>query len=192
MSPFSCAADKRRRVDCILQANVGRSARLSRKNPEGIEGSQGLSSANPADTLTVSRVVPGRRERVFRAWTKPGEVKKWWTVGEGWIASSVKIDLRVGGKFSLANEADTGASTVITGEYLVVEPPSKLVYTWRFPGAPPEPGTIAVEFHDLGPQTDVVVTHTKVSKEMVLGAIQGWEAALASLFMFMVRSRPAK
>ena len=145
-----------------------------------------MTSPDPADTLTVSRVVPGKRNRVFRAWTKPSELKQWWTLGEGWTTSSVKVDLKVGGKFSFGNESESGGATTITGEFLVVEPPSKLVYTWRFPGAPPEAGTITVEFHDLGPQTEVVVTHTNVSKEMLLGAIQGWEAALASLIMFLV------
>jgi uncharacterized protein YndB with AHSA1/START domain len=144
-----------------------------------------------ADTLTVSRVVPGVRTRVFRAWTKPSEFKQWWTLGEGWTTSSVEIDLRVGGKFSIGNESESGSDTTITGEFLVVEPPSKLVYTWRFPGAPPEPGTVTVEFHDLGPQTEVVVAHTKVSKEMLLGAIQGWDAALAGLIMFLVMPRKA-
>jgi len=98
----------------------------------------------------------------------------------------VEIDLRVGGKFSFGNESDTGALTTITGEFLVVERPSKLVYTWRFPGAPSESSTITVEFHDMGPQTEVVVTHTKVSKEMLLGAIGGWEAAIAGLIMFLI------
>jgi uncharacterized protein YndB with AHSA1/START domain len=146
---------------------------------------------DPAETLTVSRVVPGSRDRVFRAWTKAAEMKQWWTVGEGWTTSSVQIDLRVGGKFSIGNKSESGAATEITGEFLVVEPPNKLVYTWVFPGAPPEPSTITVEFHDLGAQTEVVVVHTKVSKEMLVGAIQGWEAALASLIMFVVTPKKA-
>jgi uncharacterized protein YndB with AHSA1/START domain len=145
-----------------------------------------LSGPTPPDTLTVSRTVEGKRDRVFQAWTNPSEVKKWWTLGEGWTTSTVEIDLRVGGKFSYGNESETGASTEITGEYLEVEPPSRLVFTWRFPGAPSEASTITVEFHELGTQTEVVVTHAKLTPEMVLGAIEGWEAALGSLMMFML------
>ena len=139
------------------------------------------------ETLAVSRIVPAPRNRVFRAWTKPSEVKKWWTIGEGWKTSSAEIDLRVGGKLSIGNEPLGGGAVVITGEFVVVEPPSKLVYTWLFPGSPPDEGLVTVEFRDLGLQTEVVVTHSRASKDMLLGAIAGWQAALEGLQIFLIK-----
>jgi uncharacterized protein YndB with AHSA1/START domain len=146
-----------------------------------------LKEEDSTETLTVTRVVPAPRNRVFRAWTVPSELKKWWTIGEGWKTSSAEIDLRVGGTFSIGNEPLGGGAVVISGKFLVVEPPRKLVYTWLFPGSTPEASTITVEFRDLGPQTEVVVTHAGASKEMLLGAIAGWEAALAGLLLFLQR-----
>ena len=139
------------------------------------------------ETLTVSRTIPAPRKRVFGAWTSPSELKKWWNIGEGWKTSSAEFDLRVGGKFSIANEPLGGGVVMITGEFLVVEPPSKLAYTWVFPGEKTEESMVTVEFRDLGKQTEVVVTHSKASKAMLLGAIEGWDAALVGLEVYLGR-----
>jgi uncharacterized protein YndB with AHSA1/START domain len=144
-------------------------------------------AAGSGETLTVSRTIPASRERVFKAWTTPAEVKKWWSIGDGWTTSSAKFDLRVGGKLSIGNEPAGGGTVLITGEFLVVERPSKLSYTWLFPGTPPDEGVVTVEFRDLGKQTEVVITHARASKEMLLGAIEGWNTALAGLEMYLGR-----
>ncbi|MDG6901223.1 MAG: SRPBCC domain-containing protein [Nitrososphaerota archaeon] len=147
---------------------------------------------NPDRTFTVARVVPAPRETVFRAWTRPAELEKWWSIGEGWKTRSAEVDLRAGGKFSLLNEPLGGDAVMLTGEFLAVEPPQKLVYTWRFPGIGPKASTITVEFRDLGPQTEVAVTHAHASQEMIPGAIEGWEAALAGLLVFLSRLPKAR
>lgn len=111
-------------------------------------------------------------------------MKKWWTIGEGWKTRFAEVDLRVGGKFTLGNEPAGGSILLITGEYLVVEPPDRLVYTWRFQGENPEESLITVEFKGDGDKTEIVVTHERASKEMAQGAIAGWEAVQHSLEAF--------
>jgi uncharacterized protein YndB with AHSA1/START domain len=174
-------------MDQLLRAHVGRAAGLVGRVPEDSERREELMEESPGETLTVTRTVPAQRKRVFRAWTRPAELKKWWSIGEGWKTSSAKVDLRVGGKFSIGNEPPGGGAVVITGEFLVVEPPSKLVYTWIFPGNTTEESMITVEFRDLGKQTEVVVTHAKASKAMLLEAIEGWDTALAGLEVYLGR-----
>ena len=144
-------------------------------------------AASPGETLRLSRTIPAPRERVFKAWTTPAEVKKWWSIGEGWTTSSAKFDLRVGGKLAIGNEPQGGGTVLITGEFTVVERPSKLEYTWLFPGSPPDEGLVTVEFHEFGKQTEVVITHSRASKEMLLGAIEGWNTTLASLEVYLGR-----
>ena len=143
-----------------------------------------MTDSDAGETLTVSRTVPAPRQRVFKAWTTPSELKKWWSVGQGWKTPSAKIDLRVGGKFEIANEPEGGGAVMITGEYLVVDRPSKLSYTWVFPGEKTEESVVTVEFRDLGKRTEVVVTHSKASKGMLLQAIEGWDNALAGLEVY--------
>lgn len=142
--------------------------------------------ADSTETLRVRKIVPAAKERVFRAWTEPAQLKKWWTIGEGWITSSVEVDLKVGGRFSVGNQPLGGGEVLITGRFLAIEPPDRLVYTWTFQGDVPEESTITVEFNEFGEQTEVVITHEKASKEMAAGALAGWHATLVSLVSYVV------
>jgi len=137
------------------------------------------------ETLRVSRIVPARKEMVFKAWTDPSQLKKWWCIGEGWTTPFAEVDLRVGGRIALGNQPLGGGTVVITGEFLRVEPPDRLVYTWRFPGARPEESVVTVEFNELGAQTEVVITHERSPKAMAPGAIAGWRTALEGLASFL-------
>jgi len=137
--------------------------------------------SGPTETIRVRKVVPAPKERVFRAWTEPSQVKRWWTIGDGWKTASVDVDLRVGGQFTVRNEQAGEDPLLITGEFVVVQPPDKLVYTWRFQLPKPEDTLVTVEFHGLGDATEVLVTHEHSSKEMGPSAVAGWNAALEGL-----------
>ena len=134
----------------------------------------------PAETLRITRVVDADKQRVFKAWTDPAQVKKWWKLGEGWTTPAVEVDLKVGGKISLGNAPSGGGLMVVTGEFLQIDAPDKLVYTMRFPGALPEESLVTVEFKDLGGQTEIIITQ-KMSEAMLDNAVAGWNAALDGL-----------
>jgi len=143
--------------------------------------------SDPTETLRVRRVIPATKERVFRAWTDPSQLKAWWRIGEGWSTTSAEVDPRVGGRIALGNQPVGGGNMVITGEFLRVEPPDVLVFTWRFPGAVPEESVVTVEFRQLGEETEVVITHEGSPRAMAPGAVAGWNATLQSLAGFLTR-----
>jgi uncharacterized protein YndB with AHSA1/START domain len=134
-----------------------------------------------SETVRVRKVVRAKKERVFRAWTDPEEMKRWWSLGEGWKTSFVEMDPRVGGRFALGNQPADGSAILITGEFLEIKPPDKLVYRWLFHTPTPEESLVTVEFHDLGSSTEVVITHVGMSKDMGPSAIAGWSTALSGL-----------
>ncbi len=137
-------------------------------------------AGNSNETIRVRRIVNASKEKVFHAWTESSQVAKWWRLGEGWTTSSAEVDLRVGGKISLGNQPFGGGLMIITGEFLKVEPPDRLVYTFRFPGSVPEESLVTVEFIGRGEQTEIVVTQ-EMSDAMAERAVAGWNAALDSL-----------
>jgi uncharacterized protein YndB with AHSA1/START domain len=48
---------------------------------------------NSTETLRIRRIIPATKETLFRAWTEPEQLKRWWTIGEGWKAEFAEIDL---------------------------------------------------------------------------------------------------
>jgi uncharacterized protein YndB with AHSA1/START domain len=71
-------------------------------------------------------------ETVFHALTDPRELAAWWGSPEMYRTRNWVIDLRVGGRWSAeaGGEGDAQPATV-RGEYLEVDPPRVLAYSWE-------------------------------------------------------------
>jgi uncharacterized protein YndB with AHSA1/START domain len=142
----------------------------------------------PRETLRIRRVFDAPREKVFSAWTQPEELKRWWRVGEDWTTPLAEVDLRVGGTFVLGTKPPAGDLHVVRGEFHLVAPPERLVYTWRVDGSGPEENEVTVEFLPLGDETEVTITHARLSRESAASSGAGWEAVLTSLGAVLARS----
>lgn len=134
--------------------------------------------------LRVQRVVNATRERVFHAWTDPEELEKWWGPGE-YTTPEARVDLRVGGTYSLVMQPPDGAPPFrLSGTYLEIDPPSRLVYTWRWDTDEFGPGetTVTVEFVERDGRTEVVVEHGPfVDKDASTPYELGWTGGLENL-----------
>lgn len=112
------------------------------------------------NTLNLRRIFKAPREKVFRAWTDPEELKRWWGP-EGYATPSAEVDLRVGGKYRLGmRKLPDGEIFYLTGIYREVRPPERIVYSWRWEAEPEYGETqVTVDFREVGGSTEVVLTH---------------------------------
>ena len=122
-----------------------------------------MAQAHPLSqtTLQVKRTFGASRERVFRAWTNAEELRHWFFPSTDYTVVISMLDLRVGGKYQLEmHHKDSGNVHRLEGIYREVKPPQKLVFTWQWESGPEASETlVTVEFHDLGPSTEIVLTH---------------------------------
>lgn len=134
-------------------------------------------------TLHLRRTFAAPRERVFRAWTSPEELKKWWGP-HGYTTPTAEVDLRVGGKYRLGmKKLPEGEVFYLAGTYREVRPPEKLVYSWRWEAEPEQGETlVTVEFLDRGGSTEVALTHERFpSEKMRDDHNRGWIGCLDRL-----------
>jgi uncharacterized protein YndB with AHSA1/START domain len=142
-------------------------------------------TSNPAapENLVVKRVIRAPRERVFRAWTDPDEILKWFAPGEC-RALQTRVDLRVGGSYHF-RVFTHGMEMDLVGVFREIQAPARLVYTWQFRGGPPPamPETlVTVEFGETDSGTEVRIKHEKLPSEEVRGQHRlGWEGCLEKL-----------
>jgi len=80
--------------------------------------------------LTAEIVIAAPPERVFEAITKPEQLMQWWGQKGMYRGKEWKADVRPGGKWSNTGVSDKGEEFSVSGEYLEVDPPRLLVYTW--------------------------------------------------------------
>jgi uncharacterized protein YndB with AHSA1/START domain len=95
---------------------------------------------------------------------------------------SAEVDLRVGGKYRIEMEAPDGAKHAAHGTYRVIEPPSKLVYSWGWESGPETDTLVTVEFNERGAATEVVLKHERLTTaESRDRHTQGWNGCLDKL-----------
>jgi uncharacterized protein YndB with AHSA1/START domain len=140
----------------------------------------------PAAVVHVTRTFAAPRERVFRAWTEPEAVSRWFGAKLG-PPPSVEADVRAGGRYLITMRAPIGGRRVtVGGTYLEVDPPERLVYTFAWRGMPPAHGMgdskVTVEFRELGAGTEVRLTHELLDKRRIRGFhTWGWRVSMRRL-----------
>ena len=140
----------------------------------------------PGDSVRVARTIRADAETLFRAWTEPAELARWWRQeGDGWAFAGASIDLKVGGGFRLAMTGPDGRRHVAVGAYREIRRPVRLVFTWDWvdPAAHVGDTLVTVEFKDAGPgATEVVLVHERFADPSRMGRHeQGWTELLRLL-----------
>jgi uncharacterized protein YndB with AHSA1/START domain len=116
--------------------------------------------------ILMVREFDAPRHLVYRAYTTPELVKRWWAGRRGNV-TSVEIDLRVGGQWRYVMTANEGFEVAFHGEYHEIVPDEKLVNTEVFEGAP-EGGAALVTctFEEIGGRTRLSMLTSVESKEI--------------------------
>ena len=133
-----------------------------------------------SDILVIRRVIPASREEVFAAWVDPESIRHWMCPGDI-LTAEAQLDPRIGGSFRIVMK---GADRAVehTGEYKVIDPPSKLVFTWRSRGTNFQPTLVTVELLERGDGCELVLTHERLpSADAVARHNGGWSQIAARL-----------
>ena len=87
------------------------------------------------DQILITREFAAPKHLVYKAWTTPELVRRWWTARRGEM-TTCEIDLRVGGMWRYAMVADGGFEVAFHGEYRELVPNERLVSTEVYEGIP--------------------------------------------------------
>lgn len=145
-----------------------------------------LLSAPGAETVEVSGAFPHPVERIWRAWTEADQLKRWFGAEHSDFAS-MEVDVRVGGRwrFEIAGEAQPSS---LEGEYLVVEPYHRLVFTWTHirqtdQGAEATPTSqVSVSFRTIEGGAEVSLRHERIQTDGARRNVgHGWNASFVRL-----------
>ena len=111
----------------------------------------------PGFKLVVSRVIQAPCKMVFRAWTDPKHITKWFS--PEWVeCRSFDLDVRIGGVYRLHMVSKNG-DHIAVGEYKEIVPNQKLQFTWERAAEGLPLTLVTVEFEDLGKTTRLTLTH---------------------------------
>jgi uncharacterized protein YndB with AHSA1/START domain len=151
--------------------------------------------------LVITRLLDAPKEVVFRAWTDPERIKRWWGP-EGFTAPVINVDLRTGGRYLYAMEDQSGRRYWSAGEFLDVDIPNRVAILDYFSdenGHLCDPTDYGLDKH-FPKETNVTVTfdeeHGKTRLNIIYelprsaaeresihrsGMVEGWNSSLNKL-----------
>jgi uncharacterized protein YndB with AHSA1/START domain len=109
--------------------------------------------------LRIVRTFAAPREAVFRAWTDPKTLVKWWGP-KGYTCPDCAMDVREGGRWRTVMRSPEGTNHAVGGVYRKIVPPRLLTFTWAWStdGTPGHETVITVELNERGKMTEMVFT----------------------------------
>lgn len=125
-----------------------------------------------SDMLIIRKTIPVSCEKVFAAWLDPEGMRSWMCPAD--MSAEAHLDPRVGGAFRIVMKG-RDRDYEHTGEYRVIDPPSKLVFTWISEGTDYQPTLVTVELFERGEHCELVLTHERFPRaDKVPGHKRGW------------------
>ena len=143
----------------------------------------GLETSGGGLTLELKRVLPATRSVVFRAFSDPTQLAKWWGPA-GFTTPSLGFHPRVGRRYRIEMQPPEGDRFHLAGEFREVDPPSRLAFTfvWEDPAPDDVETDVGLSFGDVGDATELVLTQSPFKTQARLALHrEGWTDCLNKL-----------
>lgn len=130
--------------------------------------------------ITVTQEIGASPERVFDAWLDVEKARRFMFATETGEIVRAEVDARVGGGFTFVDRRE-GVDAVHSGEYLELERPRRIVFTFSVDGS--DATTVSVEIEASGAGSTVTLSHEMAAEwaEYKDRTIAGWAGILAGL-----------
>lgn len=130
-------------------------------------------------SLTCRRVIKASPEAVYGAWLDPAMMTRFMSPRPDMHVREARSDAREGGRFFVMMVGDKDFPH--EGTYKVLQPHSRIVFTWEAPWSAPET-EVSLDFAKVDGGTEVVLTHVRfLSEESRDNHEQGWTGILGKL-----------
>lgn len=132
-------------------------------------------------SILVSVRIPAPVDKVYRAWTEPKLVSKWFAEDSEKYPDGLVMDHRVGGRFR-ATIRILNESFSVSGEYKEIIENEKIVFRQGWDDNLQLSTLVIVEFREREFGTEMFVTQENIAnQDEADGHRRGWEEALARL-----------
>lgn len=129
-------------------------------------------------SLTLTRRLKAPAAAVYRAWTDPETIRRWFGPDSGAVISA-EADVRIGGRFHVAFRTEDGERHDVSGEYRDVRANERLVFTWGWRSTPERESLVTVSLRADGDGTLMTLLHERFFDEAARDRHrEGWSGAL--------------
>ena len=116
------------------------------------------------DQILITRQFDAPKHLVYRAWTTPDLVKRWWSANRGEVTVA-EIDLRVGGAWRYVMVTEDGFEVGFHGEFREIVPNERIVATEVYEGMPDAEALNTLTLTEVDGRTTLTILVQHASKE---------------------------
>jgi uncharacterized protein YndB with AHSA1/START domain len=141
-------------------------------------------------TLHLGRQLAAPPERVFAACVEPEQLREWWGPA-GFTSPQLELDVRPGGRYRIAMQPPDGELFYLRGEFVEVEPPRRLSYTfvWEDPDPDDRDTVASLTFLEVEGATELVLEQGEFATEARFELHRsGWSDGLERLACHLERA----
>jgi uncharacterized protein YndB with AHSA1/START domain len=140
------------------------------------------STANASpEVATIVRDFDSAPEVVWRAWTEPAQMRRWYGSDPNGEVTAARADVRVGGSYSVTFVDSDGTRHTASGEYTEVEPYSRLAFSWHWESEPGVASSVTVLLEPNGEGTRMLFQHAGIGYGSSHNFEQGWQSTFDKL-----------
>ena len=142
-------------------------------------------------SVFVRRYVRASRKHVFRAFTEPEMLPRWFSPSASIGTEILEHDFRVGGRYRFGFRFPGGERNTVTGMFREIASPERLVFTWTWEPPDPHAGVetlVTIVLREDEDGTEIVVTHDRFPRHEIRDRHDaGWQTTLDRLETLLVR-----
>jgi uncharacterized protein YndB with AHSA1/START domain len=131
--------------------------------------------------LSVTHTYRHPPEKVFDAWLDPAVARRFLFATPTGEMIRAEVDARVGGRFTFVDRRPDMGDVLHEGEYLEIDRPKRLVFTFAVPQYDPQKTTVRLDFEPAAGGCRVTLTHEGVLPEWKERTVHGWTMILGAL-----------
>lgn len=138
--------------------------------------------------LQIVRRYSASREAVFEALTEPSLLARWFAPSDQMEAHVDRFEARVGGAYRIEMRHVSGAVHTAVGTVREIEPPQKLVYTWKWEGGVMPDTLVTWTLKEVDDGTELTLVHERFPNEEARQQHeQGWTSIFEKLETLFAR-----
>ena len=136
--------------------------------------------------LRITRRYPVARQKVWRAWTEPQALIRWFGPADARAVDIAELDVRPGGRYHLGFFTADGEHHDVKGEYQMVEPPHRLQFTWAWKSTPERVSLVTIELRPVDAGTELDFVHERFFDEQAArNHERGWRGTFEKLDRYL-------
>ena len=144
------------------------------------------SSTQDRPSLSITRHYAVAPEKVWRAWTEPQALSRWFGPGEPGSVTRAELDVRKGGRYDIAFRTQDGEEHGVSGTYQEVVENRRLSFTWAWRTTPDRVSLVTIELRPTAQGTELDFRHDRFFDQQARDNHErGWTATFAKLDEFL-------